>query len=429
MLHSPLPAARTQRSFVTRVRFAALGAFLLVPLVPWAARVGIIQVGIHEPSTYASLIANAVAVVIAVWLRISLQPYPGTRTGAVLLPSISFAHLAVLTVMLMLRLPYDRVSMLTGYAVHLVWAYGLYVAVQRRLRQRIAIVPYGEVGALRSVDNVDWVELRNPDLTEVTGCDAIVADFAADLPPEWESFLADAAIEGRVVYQVKQLSESLTGRVDVQHLSENSFGSLVPMRGYVHVKSAVDWLVAVAVMPLLLPLILLVVLFIRIDSRGPALFRQQRVGRGGKSITVYKFRTMRWVGAEGSESTLQAAMTLDGDIRITRVGRWLRQSRIDELPQIFNILKGQMSWIGPRPEARILSVTYTAQVPFYRYRHVVKPGISGWAQVKQGHVAEVDQIIEKLHYDFFYIKYFSLWLDVLILFKTIRTMASGFGAK
>jgi lipopolysaccharide/colanic/teichoic acid biosynthesis glycosyltransferase len=138
---------------------------------------------------------------------------------------------------------------------------------------------------------------------------------------------------------------------------------------------------------------------------------------------------MRWVGAEGSESTLQAAMTLDGDIRITRVGRWLRQSRIDELPQIFNILKGQMSWIGPRPEARILSVTYTAQVPFYRYRHVVKPGISGWAQVKQGHVAEVDQIIEKLHYDFFYIKYFSLWLDVLILFKTIRTMASGFGAK
>ena len=119
----------------------------------------------------------------------------------------------------------------------------------------------------------------------------------------------------------------------------------------------------------------------------------------------------------------------DDNERVTRVGNFLRRSRIDELPQILNILKGEMSWIGPRPEAAILSSWYTGEIPFYRYRHVVKPGISGWAQVNQGHVAQVDEVHRKLHYDFYYIKYFSPWLDLLIVFRTIRTMASGFGSR
>jgi lipopolysaccharide/colanic/teichoic acid biosynthesis glycosyltransferase len=107
----------------------------------------------------------------------------------------------------------------------------------------------------------------------------------------------------------------------------------------------------------------------------------------------------------------------------------LRQTRIDELPQIWNILKGEMSWIGPRPEAEVLSHWYAGEVPFYRYRHVVKPGVSGWAQTNQGHVAEVEEIEGKLQYDFYYIKYFSPALDILIVFKTLRTMATGYGAR
>ena len=112
--------------------------------------------------------------------------------------------------------------------------------------------------------------------------------------------------------------------------------------------------------------------------------------------------------------------------------RWagcLRNLRLDELPQILNILAWQMSWIGPRPEAALLSTWYTKEIPFYRYRHVVKPGITGWAQVNQGHVAEVKDVHRKLHYDFYYIKYFSPWLDVLIVFRTVKTMLSGFGAR
>ena len=428
MLHGALAASRTRRSLVTRVRFAAAGALVLVPFVPLGARYAFLQVGVHDPSSYASLLANAAAVVLAVWMRISLQPYPGTRAGSVLLPSISFAHLAVLIVMLMARLPYDRVAMLIGYLVHLVWAYGLYVAVQRRLRQRIAIVPFGEIALLQPIPGVDWTVMTAPDLAQADGCDAIVADFAAELPAQWEALLADAAIDGRVVFQVKQLFESLTGRVDIGHLSENSFGSLVPMRSYAHVKSLADWLFALVLLPVALPAMAIVAVAVRIDSRGPALFRQKRVGRGGMAITVTKFRTMQWLGAGGGD-TREAAMTTARDVRITRVGAILRRSRIDELPQIFNILKGEMSWIGPRPEAAVLSAWYTGDVPFYRYRHVVKPGISGWAQVNQGHVAAVDEVHRKLQFDFFYIKYFSPWLDVLIAFKTVRTMLSGFGAR
>jgi lipopolysaccharide/colanic/teichoic acid biosynthesis glycosyltransferase len=129
------------------------------------------------------------------------------------------------------------------------------------------------------------------------------------------------------------------------------------------------------------------------------------------------------------EEDRRAAMTADGDARVTRIGHILRKLRIDEIPQIFNILKGEMSWIGPRPEAAVLSTWYTSELPFYRYRHVVKPGISGWAQVNQGHVAEIDEVHRKLQYDFYYIKYFSPWLDAVIFFRTIKIMLTGYGAK
>jgi lipopolysaccharide/colanic/teichoic acid biosynthesis glycosyltransferase len=157
------------------------------------------------------------------------------------------------------------------------------------------------------------------------------------------------------------------------------------------------------------------------------LFRQRRLGLSGKPIMVAKFRTMRVLDA--GEDERGSAMTGHEDDRITRIGAFLRRSRIDELPQILNILKGEMSWIGPRPEALVLSSWYVGEIPFYRYRHVVRPGISGWAQVNQGHVAHVDEVHEKLQYDFFYIKYFSPWLDLLILFRTVKTMATGFGSK
>jgi len=125
----------------------------------------------------------------------------------------------------------------------------------------------------------------------------------------------------------------------------------------------------------------------------------------------------------------QDAMTQSDDDRITRVGRFLRQTRLDELPQILNIVRGEMSWIGPRPEAVPLSQWYENEIPFYSYRHIIRPGISGWAQVQQGHVTDLDAVSQKLAYDFYYVKHFSAWLDMVITFRTIPTMIGGFGAR
>ena len=423
-----VPLKSTKKlAFVLRRRFEFGGALLLAAFLPWAGSRWWIADTSFDPAVFHnSLIANMLAICLALWIRISVSTYPGLRSGQVILPAVFVAHAAMLILLILSRVPYHRPSLALGFALHLVWAFAIYFFVSRRLRPKIAIVPVGATEQLRQIDTVDWRMLPAPELHRVRECDAIVADFS-DLPDEWEAFLADAALEGRVVYQVQQLFESLTGRVQVRHLSENSFGSLVPARAYSAIKHLGDWLAAVAMLPLLIPVLALTALAIKLVDGGPVLFRQRRTGRQGRQFWVTKFRTMQ-VGGE-VEDQRRAAMTDDGDVRITRLGGFLRRSRIDELPQVWNILKGEMSWIGPRPEAEVLSVWYTGDIPFYRYRHVVRPGISGWAQVNQGHVAEVDDIHLKLQYDFFYIKYFSPWLDILIVFRTVRTMLTGFGSR
>ena len=412
-------------SLLQRRRFRFAGALLLAAILPWSLR-GPLPGRVLEAASLNALVANVLAVVIATWMRMSIETYPGNRRAYVILPSILMGHGALLTWFVLTRFPYDRLALGLGIVFHIIWQYTLYMSSERKARRRFAVVPFGAVTALKRIRGVDWLTLGRPRLHDARACQAIVADFSADLPDEWEAFLADAALAGRIVYQVKQLGESLTGRVELEHLSENSFGSLLPGRGYFHLKGLIDFLFALAVLPLVLPLMAAVAVAIRIDSAGPVLFRQTRIGHAGKRITVYKFRTMRPVELDDERL---AAMTGDDDDRITPVGRVLRKLRVDELPQIINILKWEMSWIGPRPEAEVLSVWYTSEIPFYRYRHVVKPGISGWAQVNQGHVAEVEEVHRKLQYDFYYIKYFSPWLDVLIVFRTIKTMLTGFGSR
>ena len=417
---------KTRRSFFARQRFNLIGALVVTAGVPFLIRSIIVPQDTFLASSINSLLFNVIAVAIAFWTRLSIETYPGNRSTHVILPSVVVAHGLIITILLMARLPYDRLALAAGVIGHVTWSYGLYVAVQRHIRHRIAIIPFGKVDQLALIEQVDWQTLDRPDLAEASTCDALVADFSADLPDQWQALLADAAIQGRMVYQVKQLSESLTGRVAIDHLSENSFGSLVPARGYFHLKSVADLLFALVVLPFVLPLFALISIAIRLDSKGPAFFRQQRVGQAGTTFQVIKFRTM-FDGRE--DDSRDGAITGDADHRVTRIGAFLRQSRLDELPQIFNIIAGQMSWIGPRPEAGILSTWYTGEIPFYRYRHAVRPGISGWAQVNQGHVASVDEVHAKLQYDFYYIKYFSAWLDILILFRTIRTMMTGFGSR
>ncbi len=239
-------------------------------------------------------------------------------------------------------------------------------------------------------------------------------------------FITEAALRGNPVYHITQLREAMTGKVEFDHLSENSFGTLLPTLAYQKIKRAIDFVAALVLLPLLAPVLLIIALVIKLDSPGQAFFRQRRVGYRGHLFSIIKFRTMTVVedGENGA-----ASVTLEQDERVTRLGRFLRRTRLDELPQVFNILRGEMSWIGPRPEAVSLSNEYSVQIANYRYRHLVRPGISGWAQVHQGHVTTVEDIRDKLRYDFYYVKNLSFWIDVVIALRTARVVLNGFGAK
>ncbi len=295
------------------------------------------------------------------------------------------------------------------------------------------IVPGGEIGTI--LGRQGFIELASPEqlqqlvLTQgITG--SVVADLHHDKTPEWERVIAGAALNGVPVYHYRLIEEEITGEVRINHLRENDLGSLIPNLPYRHAKRVIDVMAAFMLAPLLLPLMAMIGLLIRLDGPGPVLFKQERVGHRGETFIMVKFRTMREREvADDSDAKRDDAITRDGDDRITRVGKVLRKTRLDELPQVWNILAGDMSWIGPRPEAIALSQWYQKEIPFYDYRHIVRPGITGWAQVNQGHVADIDAVHKKLRLDFYYVKNLSLWLDILIALKTLRVMVGGMGAK
>jgi lipopolysaccharide/colanic/teichoic acid biosynthesis glycosyltransferase len=287
-------------------------------------------------------------------------------------------------------------------------------------------LPFGNTEGLQYWSEADWKFATDP--TEPpAGFSAVVADLRAELAPEWQRMLADAALHGVPIYHSKQLMESLSGRVEIEHISENNLGALLPSSLYLRFKRVLDVGLVVVTLPLLLPLLAASALIVLVADGRPVFFRQARVGMGGRIFAVVKFRTMR--NAANDDEVEAAHFTIDGDPRVTRLGAVLRRFRIDELPQIWNILRGEMSWIGPRPEALPLAEWYEEQIPFYSYRHIVRPGISGWAAVNQGNVAEIEEATAKLQYDFYYIKHFSLWLDLLITAKTVHTVLTGFGAR
>lgn len=206
-------------------------------------------------------------------------------------------------------------------------------------------------------------------------------------------------------------------------MHENNLGALQPKQGYRLIKWLIDIGIVLLSLPIILPLVLVICLLIMLESSGGPIFVQQRVGQGGKVFNMYKFRSM-YINAP-AQSQL---MTQIKDKRITKVGKWIRQWRVDELPQFINVLKGEMSLIGPRPELPTEVVRLEKEIPFYVYRQIVKPGISGWAQVMQGD-GHVENIQTKLEYDFYYIKNFSFTLDFLIMIKTLQTILTGFGAR
>jgi sugar transferase (PEP-CTERM system associated) len=182
-------------------------------------------------------------------------------------------------------------------------------------------------------------------------------------------------------------------------------------------KRAFDIIVSVLFLAFTLPITLIAAILVRLDSPGPIFYRQERVGQNGQTFTLMKFRSMRADAESGGPQ-----WAAQNDARITRMGEFIRQTRIDEIPQIINVLRGDMSFIGPRPERPFFVESLSRHVPYYRERHRMKPGITGWAQINYPYGASIADAKEKMSYDLYYLKNFTIFLDVLILLQTARVV-------
>lgn len=380
-------------------------------------------------ATKNSLSASILATVASLIAIRKFGEFPGSIGASYILPAFAASYSVAVSIIFFARVPYSGKLLTLTFACCLIIRFAISALERRREGAHFYLVPGGKVDRILRDLQVPSFLLEGTALPNDPGA-VIVADLHHDHSSEWERAFAAAALSGIAVYHYKQVWEAQTGKVRIEHLSENSLGSLIPSGGYAKAKRLIDIIIIFLTFPVIIPLLFLTALLICFDSDGPVFFRQERIGYRGRSFKVLKFRTMSTLRSTTAKSDrIHDAITQDDDDRITRIGGFLRKTRIDELPQIFNILRGEMSWIGPRPEAQPLSEWYEKEIPFYSYRHIVRPGITGWAQVNQGHVATVKEVHDKLRFDFYYIKNFSMWLDLVIIFKTVLVVLRGSGAK
>ena len=252
-----------------------------------------------------------------------------------------------------------------------------------------------------------------------------VADRRGTIPMEE---LLELRMQGVKVEEATSWLEKISGKIEVENLNPSW---LVFSEGFrrspmfVFVRRVLSIFISLIGLLLTLPLLPFIMLAIRLDSKGPVFYTQTRVGKGGKLFKVVKFRTMR----QDAESGTGAQWAANNDPRVTRVGKFLRTSRLDEIPQLWCVLKGDMAFVGPRPERPEFIEELSKKIPYYGVRHMVRPGVTGWAQVKYKYGSTIEDAREKLQYDLFYIKNASIGLDLLIMFQTVKIVLLGRGAQ
>jgi sugar transferase (PEP-CTERM system associated) len=268
-----------------------------------------------------------------------------------------------------------------------------------------------------------------PAMIRSTGADRIVvslSDARGKLPMDQ---LLDIRLQANVTFDyLASAYETYTGKIAVETLRPSWFvfsTGFRRTRQLLLLKRVLDIVLALVGLIVAAPVLLAAATLVKLTSPGGALYRQNRVGLNGRVFTIYKLRIMR---ADAEAGTGPAWSALN-DPRIMPLGRLLRKTRVDELPQLWNVLRGDMSFVGPRPERPEFVTQLAATIPFFSQRHVLKPGLTGWAQIHQSYAASVEEAIEKLQYDLYYIKNLSLWLDILILAETVKTVVRQRGGR
>jgi sugar transferase (PEP-CTERM system associated) len=276
----------------------------------------------------------------------------------------------------------------------------------------------GVIGAIEDI----------PAIVRARGVDRVVVSLSEARGRLPMDKLLEMKLEGVTFDHLASVYEQYTGKIAIDNLRPSW---LIFSEGFRKsrlqdgLKRAIDALSAVIGLIVALPIMLLVAVAVKTTSRGPVFYHQSRVGQRGRVFVVHKFRSMR----EDAEKGTGAVWATKQDNRVTRVGRFLRLTRLDELPQLWNVLRGDMSLVGPRPERPEFVSSLTKEIPFYGQRHTIRPGLTGWAQVRYTYGASVEDALEKLQYDLFYIKNRSLALDLFVIAKTVKTVLMRQGAQ
>ena len=370
---------------------------------------------------YVNLFISALLVCVTLITLHSIQRFPGITSSTYIVPVIIFWFLLILFIVKFSSISYSLYYYSFSSLLLLIYTFFIDIINRKYENYKFAYIPVGRAKQIpEQIPTVSWISLSSPQLhEEVNG---IVTDLHSDdLTDDWERFITDKTLQGTPVYHYRNIRESLTGRVRINHMYENELGSLQPSPNYMFLKYCFDILLILISLPFTFIICIITAIAIKLEDGGKVFYIQPRVGYRGEVFNVYKFRSMR-------EKAKEVVTTTDDD-RITKVGKFIRKTRIDELPQFLNVVKGEMSLIGPRAEFLDFAVELEKEVPFFNYRHIVKPGISGWAQVNQGYATGPEETKIKIEYDFYYIKHLSFTLDLLIFFRTIHTTLTGFGSR
>lgn len=373
----------------------------------------------HQVHIGLNVLANLICLAGAFQSRGNFESRLRVALGGVVITS----GLMLLLIML-LRLYYSRTVLIASVFASIALVTTFNFLIEKSRRCRIGVVPDG----LDTSDTLEQVGggasfVTSPD-EPVWAYDVILLDWAMVTNPRWLQFATRAILTGAEVQHIAAFVESRQGRVLSTHF-ESDHAAYSRSSLYINsYKRVLDVLVVLAVAPVVALITAVAACLIALTMGGPVFFNQQRVGIDGRPFTMYKLRTMRPTPAGTAVSATRV-----GDARITRLGHFLRRFRIDELPQFYNILIGDMSLVGPRPEQPELARAYARKLPKFNNRTMLRPGITGWAQVRGKYAADENETMHKLAYDLYYLKHVSWSLDMYILLQTIKTLVTGNSAR
>ena len=297
-----------------------------------------------------------------------------------------------------------------------------YKLLHRYFPRRIAVLADSPLEPFQLHPAINAVQADATDLVS-RHFDGVVTNLRDEIDPTTTELFAKLAQQRLTTYDTDSFIEVLWGRIPLGNLTAIEIKTFTPPDLYIRIKRVTELVLILCLLPLLTIVCILIAIAIKIDSSGPVIYKQERTGFRGEKFVMWKFRSMV------VDKTREVRFADKHDKRITLVGRILRRVRLDELPQLWNVIRGDMSLIGPRPEQPQFTERFNHLIPFYGYRHTIRPGITGWAQVMYGYAASEAQTRAKLEFDFYYIKHMSAWLDVVILVKTLRTIIIGSGAR